>query len=323
MTVREKLLAIFENNRGDSFSGEGLSETLGVSRNAIWKAINQLKEEGYQITASKKDGYRFSGENDILSPALIGRFLPENLPVEIEILESVPSTNTFLKQQAAEGEKEGKIIIAKQQTAGKGRLGRTFCSPKGTGLYLSILLRPKILPEKSLYITTAAAVATAEAIETVSGKKPEIKWVNDLFLNGKKCCGILTEASLDLESGGLEYAVLGIGIDLCRPENGYPQELEKIIGCVFETKPSEETKSRLAAEIIKNFFVYYKNLAQKPFLEKYRRRSLLTGHEITVLSDPPKAAVAIGIDDDFGLIVQIPEGRTVLRSGEVSVRLNK
>ena len=322
MTVRETLLEIFENNRGVSFSGEELSERLGVSRNAVWKAIHQLKEDGYQISASKKGGYCFSDENDIFSPALIRRFLPENFPAEISVFDCVSSTNALLKQKAAQGAAEGTVVLARRQTEGKGRMGRPFYSPENTGLYLSLLLRPTISPEKSLYITTAAAAATAKAIETASGQPVAVKWVNDLFMNGKKCCGILTEASLDLESGGLEYAVLGIGVNLCPPERGFPAELEEIACGIFDKKPTEIEISRLAAAILTQFFHYYHALEKKEFLEEYRSRSLVTGKEITILSNSPEKGTALYIDEEFGLRVRTQTGEKTLRSGEVSVRLS-
>lgn len=320
MTVRDKLLEIFENGREIPFSGEELSERLGVSRNAVWKAVKQLKEEGYEISSSKKDGYTFSAQNDILSPAMIRRSFREELPVEIDLLQSVDSTNNLLKRRAAEGAKEGSVVIAQQQTAGKGRMGRKFYSPENTGLYISILLRPEIAPDKALYITTAAAVAAAKAIEEVSGKSIGIKWVNDLFLDRKKCCGILTEASLDLESGGLEYAVLGVGVNLCPPEKGFPEELNQIAGAVFDETPSAQTKARLAAGIIERFFESYKQLEQKPFLTDYQTRSILTGKEICICSDPPEDGFVLGIDEEFGLKVRTKNGEKTLRSGEVSVR---
>ena len=196
-----QFLDALEKNRGEYLSGEQLASSLGVSRNAVWKAIQKLEEAGHKIRAVPKRGYTLAPESDVLTVQSVSRFLDTDMPVYLQVQTEVTSTNTLLKAQAEQGAPEGTVLIAESQTAGKGRLGRHFTSPPGTGIYFSLLLRPHCTAEKSLFITTTAAVAVCEAIEQVTGLNPQIKWVNDVYLNEKKVCGILTEASVDFENG--------------------------------------------------------------------------------------------------------------------------
>lgn len=241
----------------------------------------------------------------------------------MDIREEVTSTNTVLKELAEQGEKEGHVLIAERQTAGKGRLGRSFASPRGTGLYMSILLRPRFSAEESLSITTAAAVAVAEAVERVTGRRAMIKWVNDVYLNGYKICGILTEASIDFETNGLHYAVLGIGVNLQEPEGGFPGELKEIAGAVYreaETPPAG-VRAALAAEILNSFFGFYQNLEKRPFLSEYRNRSLLTGKKIRFICGKKELSGTVrGIDEEARLLVSLENGeQAAFTAGEVAI----
>ncbi len=324
MNVKEQILDIFENNRGIFISGAELAVKLSVSRNAVWKAVKSLQDEGYEITAVTNKGYCLNDETDILSVQSIAKHLGEESGhFNIEVFKTLDSTNNMLKSLAASGEPEGKVVISEEQTAGKGRISRSFYSPAGTGLYLSLLLRPCFSPEESSYITSAAAAAVARAIETVSGCEAKIKWVNDIYCNGKKVCGILTEASMNLETGGLEYAVLGIGVNVNPPKQGFPEEISDIASSVFERGMNTgDIRNRLAAEILDNFWQYYKKLGQKTFLREYRDRSMIVGHEILVLhGSSSKKAMALGIDDSCHLIVEYEDGsQENLSSGEISIR---
>lgn len=324
MSVREAVLGVLEENKGKTFSGAELARVLGVSRNAVWKAVQGLKEDGYRIESATKKGYCLSGDSDILSPQSIAAWLPDGtLPLRFEVQDVVTSTNTVLKQRAEEGEPEGLVCVANRQTLGKGRRGRSFYSPPDTGIYMSILLRPKLLARDSLLITTAAAVAVARAAETVTGRYAEIKWVNDVYCDGRKICGILTEASMDFESGGLSYAVLGIGINIADPESGFPAELSQVAASLFgsASHPSE-ARSRMIAEVCKEFFAVYTQLPSKAFMEEYRRRSFVIGCDVDVISPKgTRAAHVLDMDADANLIVKFPDGTMeALSSGEVSVR---
>ena len=219
MQVKDRVLAALEASRGTYLSGQALAQQLQVSRNAVWKAISQLRESGYPIQAVSHRGYCLDVDSPLLSPQSIARHL--TVPgLQVEVAQTVSSTNTLLRQRAEEGAPEGLVLAAVEQTAGKGRQGHSFFSPPDTGLYLSLLLRPKLSAQDALLLTTCAAAAVALAIEACAGVEAQIKWVNDVFCRGKKVCGILTEAALDLESGGLQYAIVGMGVNLFPPGPG-------------------------------------------------------------------------------------------------------
>ena len=324
MSAKQHVLSVLEQNKGNSISGARLAGELSISRNAVWKAIKALQSEGYAISAVPNKGYCLSEENDILSVESITPYLADNLKeLSLVVHKSVTSTNTLLKELAGEGEKEGKVLIAEEQTGGRGRLGRKFYSPAKTGIYMSILLRPKLTVDDALFITTSAAAAVAEAIESVTGCNASIKWVNDIYCNGKKVCGILTEAGVDFEGGGLEYCIVGIGINVARPLEDFPEELKDIADGIFETRLySSDLRSRLAAEILNKFWGYYKEFHNKNFIKEYRNRSFLIGREVSVLmGDKLEKATALDIDERARLIVKLTNGEIrALSSGEVSVR---
>ena len=323
MRVKEEIIKIFENSRGEYFSGEELASRLHVSRSAVWKAVRQLEADGYQFDAASGRGYCLSPDSDVLSKQGIEKALGESVSAfDVKVYRTITSTNTVLKEMAANGVGEGTVLVASEQTAGRGRMNRRFVSPSGTGLYLSILLRPKRHAGEALFITTAAAVAVAQTVEEVSGRHAGVKWVNDVFLNGKKICGILTEASLDMESGGLEYAVCGIGVNVFPPDGGFPDEIKDIAGAVFDVRPSGDIRNRMAAGILKRFMAYYRSLPEHPFFEEYKRRSVTVGERVTVLGrGEPRSAVALAIDGECRLVVRYDDGsEEALNSGEISVR---
>ena len=324
MNTRDRLLAMLEAGREEFFSGEEIARTLQVSRAAVWKAVQTLRAEGYPIDAVTNKGYRLSRACDILSAQGVKKYLrPEYRSLDVTVLPTAASTNALVRQKAGEGADEGCVVIAREQTAGRGRLGRSFFSPKDTGLYLSILLRPTAYtPRQAVCLTAAAAVAMGRAIEKVTGQDPGIKWVNDLFLRGKKVCGILTEASVGLETGALEFMVLGAGVNVYRPAGGFPEELEAIAGSVLE-QPLPDGKNRLAGEFLNGFLDFYTHPEEKAYLADYRRWSLAAGREVTVLSGVQEArAFAYGIDDDCRLLVLYETGETeALSYGEIAIRL--
>lgn len=324
MSAKHHILSVLEKNKGKNVSGAKLAQELSISRNAVWKSIKALQKEGYSITAVTNKGYCLSEDNDILSSQSITPYLADNLKeLKLEVHKSVTSTNTLLKELAGQGETEGKVLIAEEQTGGRGRLGRYFYSPAKTGIYMSILLRPKLTVEDSLSITTLAAAAVAEAVEKVTGCEAKIKWVNDIYCHGKKVCGILTEASVDFEGGGLEYCIVGIGINVSRPTGDFPDELKDIASAILEKNIySSELRSRLVAEILNNFWKYYAVFSKKTFLEEYRKRSFLIGKEINIISgEKSQSGTALDIDDNARLIVKLSDGEIkTLSSGEISIR---
>lgn len=239
---------------------------------------------------------------------------------DITVFDGIESTNTYLKEKAISGASEGTVIIARSQSGGKGRLGRSFFSPDDTGIYMSLLLRPDSAPDASLSITACAAVCAAEAIETVTGVHSEIKWVNDIYCHGKKVCGILTEGQIDPDTLKLSFAVLGIGINVFTPKNGFPDELSDIAASILPHSESTDILNRLTAEFLNIFSKKYKTLSDKSFLTEYKNRSCLLGKTVKV-TNSDIIGTAVDIDDDFHLILMLNDGKLMpLSSGEVSVR---
>lgn len=238
----------------------------------------------------------------------------------LEIHKQLDSTNNRAKALAAAGAPHGTAVIADSQTGGRGRLGRSFFSPEHSGVYLTVILRPDCAPEKANLLTSLAAVAAARAVEKVSGADVKIKWVNDLYLNGKKICGILTEAGLGVEAGRLDWAVVGIGINVNRME--FPPELQEVATSVGNETGAAPDRNRLIAEILNELDALYGDLETGAFLEESRRRSNVTGRRITVIEGGKQyPAKALDIDSQGRLIIETEEGRTCLNYGEVSLKL--
>lgn len=331
MNVKEDVLKLLEQKKGIYISGEEIAKELNVSRTAVWKAVNTLNEEGYSISGINKLGYCLNTGTDILSVEGILRELPNEQKdkFDIRIYKTVSSTNTLLKKMASEGEAEWTVVLAKEQTEGKGRMNRKFYSPSDTGIYMSILLRPDFAATESLFITTMAAVAVAEGIDDILHTETKIKWVNDIYQNDKKVCGILTEASINVENAKLEYAVLGIGINVKEPKTEFPEEIRHIAGSLGGEKLSDEKsdnlRNRLIADILVRIYNYYLRLDRHEFMSKYKEKSMLIGKEVYILSDKEqKGLQVLDIDENAALVVQDFEGNIQhISSGEVSVRLKQ
>ena len=322
MGTKDIILDLFEKNRGFFISGERIAEDLSISRTAVWKAVKKLQQEGYEIEAVTNRGYCLSKDSDILSARGISELLSEDAAkLRPEVFLTIDSTNSLCRKRANDGEEEGYVAIAGSQTAGRGRRGKVFFSPAGTGIYMSILLKPEgYQGTEVLRLTTMAAVAVCEAIEALSDKQPAIKWVNDIYIDGKKVCGILSEASYGVESGSLDAVVVGIGINAYYPRGGFPPELAEKAGCVFD-ETSAGNRNRLAAEILNRFMFYYSKDTSDDHFEKYRNRSLIIGRDIEILNkNKTSKAHVLGLDENCGLIVRYPDGKEdVLHSGEVSI----
>ncbi len=238
----------------------------------------------------------------------------KNYPYEIEVRDCVTSTNSILKDAAKAGKKAFSVLIASSQTEGRGRVGRSFYSPDESGLYMSLLLRPEdgINP---LRITTDAAVAVAIALEKLSGKETGIKWVNDIYINERKVCGILTEASF---SGG-GYVILGIGINVLEPAEGFPEDIKMRAGSVF-SKNNKYLREKVAVQILKEINC---KRSDEEVLEEYRNRSVVTGQKIDVIKNGTvERAVAMAINNDFSLLIKKEDGSIEnLNSGDISIRI--
>lgn len=323
MELKQSVLRILEKNRGLAISGTRLANELFVTRSAIWKAIKSLQDDGYIIEAVTNKGYCLVEDNKIVSAESIYPYLTASAKdFIIDFRSKVTSTNTIAKEMAVNGAAEGTIIVANEQTHGRGRLGRDFYSPANSGIYLSAILRPKLNMEDSLLITTSVAVAVARAIEEIANVDVKIKWVNDLFINNKKVCGILTEGSMNFENGGLNYAVVGIGINIST--NDYPDDIKNIAGPVFDNPMSlkPNTRSLLIAKVLNNISLCMDSLSDNKYLIEYRQRSLLIGKDIKIIhKDKFEFSKVIGIDDKARLIVINDKGeKSLLSSGEVSIR---
>lgn len=243
---------------------------------------------------------------------------------EITYLPTCPSTNDLLKAMAEAGAGEGTVLVAGEQTRGKGRLGRSFTSAAGKGVYLSALLRPQLPPERLLPLMGFTAEAMGRAVRRVAGAEAGIKWVNDLILNGKKICGILTEAGMDLESGQVSYVVVGIGINLRAPEGGFPEEIRNIAGAAFDGLSVPDLRNRLAALVLDRLADYAADPFSDALFDAYAKRSFVPGRKITVLAPgkEPVPAEALRLNRDYSLQVRLEDGREEkLASGEVSIRV--
>lgn len=249
----------------------------------------------------------------------------ENCPYKIILKKEVTSTNILLKEMAKNGEASGTVLIAESQTDGKGRLGRRFESPEKSGLYMSVLLRPDINAQDALFITTSAAVGVARAIDKLSQRprSAKIKWVNDIFLNDLKVCGILTESSVNLKTGKVEFAILGIGVNITTSEI-ISQKLSGIAGGIFQ-QSTEDLRNTLAVLILKELTMALDFSKREEILAEYRSRSYLDGKQVEVIT--PKStytATVLGIDERAGLIVQTESGEKItLSTGEVSCKVKK
>lgn len=319
MQTHDILAQLLEENRDSYISGSAIAAKLNITRAAVWKSIRKLEEQGYVIDAVPNRGYRLAPDSDIVTESTLRRYLHDDR-FTLEVHQEITSTNTVLKAKAASSP-EWYTIVSGYQSAGRGRIGRSFYSPADTGVYLSILLHPNLPAAQSIRITTAAAVAACRAMEAVTDARPGIKWVNDVFVDGKKVCGILTEGAMNLETGGLDWAVLGIGLNVYAPKGGFPEELRNIAGAIA-TECSPDLRCRLAAAFLESFAQIYDSLDKPQFSEEYRKRCFLLGKPISVLKpDGTVPAVAIDIDEECGLVVEYPDGRReTLSSGEVSVR---
>lgn len=323
MTVQDHLRTLLESNKSVFLSGEEIARRLGVSRNAVWKAIKALQADGYPIQAVPNRGYCLAASSDVLSESGIRQYLTEEAQtLNLRVFDEVDSTNLVLRKLAGEGAPEGTVVIAATQTGGRGRKGRNFFSPQGTGVYVSLLLKPKIAPDDATLITTTAAVAVCGAVEALCDEPATIKWVNDVFLRGKKICGILTEGSFDMESGQFEYAVLGTGINVYEPEGGFPAEILEIAGNVLPA-PAPDGKNRMIAEYLNHFLPLYRQLGSAEANAEYRKRSFVLGKMVNVISASGiTPARAIDVDERCRLVVEYADGRRdALSSGEISVKV--
>ena len=304
-------------------SGQELCRRFGVSRTAVWKVINQLKEEGYEIEAVRNRGYALKGAGDVLSEAeLLSCLKTEWAGGRTVYFDATDSTNVQARRLAEAHAPHGTLVVSDRQDGGKGRRGRSWASPSGVGIWMSLILRPEIAPSSASMLTLAAALAVREGIQEETGLSPLIKWPNDLVLNGMKICGILTEMSTELME--IQYVITGIGINVNQKE--FPPEIRDTATSLSLEAGRSFRRSSLIAAILKAFekdyAAFLKTGDLSLLLEEYNACLVNRGKEVCIL-DPSGEyrAVAEGIDESGSLLVTLPDGtRREIISGEVSVR---
>lgn len=320
MSVKENVLKKLIESDG-FVSGQELAESLDVSRNAVWKAVKSLSNDGYSINAVNNKGYRLNNQYKVLSAEHIKINLDtKEYGRKLIVLNEVDSTNNYAKKLAVNGAENGTTVVSDYQTSGKGRMGRSFFSPKGTGLYVSLIIRPDMDIISAQLITSCTAVAVAEAVEKLCNCEIKIKWVNDLFLNGKKLCGILTEASMNFEEKNLDYAVIGIGINICTAEDT-PYELKGIITSIEQETGKTIDRNALCGEILNSLEKHILNIKSRKFMDEYRRRSFIFGKQVEIAGNCKlEKGIAIGIDENANLIVKLDDGQEItVNSGEARI----
>lgn len=312
-TTRQALLQALSAAEGAYISGQQLAQQLGVSRAAVHKAAAALTAQGYALEAASRRGYRLLGGDPFCTEA-VGPY-----PAPVQLYDTLESTNRTAKLLALEGTAHGTLVLADGQTAGRGRLGRSFASPAGKGVYCSVVLHPPLPAANAQTATIGAAVAVCRAVQTLCGLELAIKWVNDLYYKGKKVCGILTEAGTDLESGQLEWLVVGIGLNLTTSPADWPEELARTAGSLYPGGPAPIGRAALAGAIARELLALCPDFS---CLDEYRALCFVPGHWVTVCTNRETyAAKALFIDGCGQLVVERENGRTVaLRHGEVSIR---
>ena len=322
MSNRQSILEFLYSSCGEWISGEEISSSLGISRSAVWKNIKFLKEKGYSIDSSSKLGYRFFSAGKSLDEYKIRNNLNTELIGKKTLIvhEETVSTNIDAFKLASQGAEEGTVIIAENQTSGKGRLGRSWTSFPGRGLYLSIILRPSISPSKGSGITIAAAVALSNTLDEYGIKNHEIKWPNDILLNGRKVSGILTEMKGDADK--IDFIITGIGINLnTRPED-YPSDIKKIAASAADSKGEDIDRCAFLQSLLRNFERYYLKFLNSRFpeiLEIWKKKASIVGREIKVsLIDETFTGTVKGINAEGFLIVETGTGERLINSGDIN-----
>ena len=322
---RETVLSLLLAHRQEPLSGEAMSRQLGVSRAAVWKAIEALRQEGYVISSAPNRGYRLESAPDrVREGELVGPLAGCRVGSALACLDVIDSTNTECKRRAMTGAPEGLAVLAEEQTGGRGRRGRSFHSPRGRGLYLSVLLRPDLPLEAVNDFTAWVAVAVCDGIEAACGLRPRIKWTNDLVLGDKKLAGILTELGLESETHSLQYLVTGVGVNVNQRPEDFEEDIRDMATSLSLALGRPVRRSVLAAEILRAMDKMYAGFPRnkEEYLAKYRADCLTPGHPVQLITPTSREeAYALEIDDQFRLVVELADGtRKALSTGEVSVR---
>lgn len=319
---KEDIILQYLKESGDYISGEEISRRLGISRSAVWKNINGLREAGYEIESVTNRGYRILNSGDALTPTEISNGLStEAFGKNVSVFAEIDSTNEEAKRQAAQGAPHGSVFVAEQQNGGKGRLGRPWKSPPKSGLWFTLLLRPDAAPAQVSNLTLLAGLAVSRAIHTVTGCEAKIKWPNDIVIGSKKVCGILTEMSAEIDR--VHFAVVGIGTNV--NDESFSDDLQiKATSLRMETG-APVSRVRLLQEILKEFETLYNDYftkGSKDWLAEYKANCVSLNRTVGATRGQEKIlGTAVDITDGGELVVQTQEGQQIeINSGEVVVQ---
>lgn len=320
--MKEEILRLLRSADG-YISGQELCNRFGVSRTAVWKAINQLKEAGYEIEAQQNKGYRLMAAPDLMTEAEIKSLMhTEWVAKEVLYFDTIDSTNTKAQELAEKGYPSGTLVVADKQESGKGRRGRSWVSPSGTGIFMTLMIKPDINPNNASMLTLVAALAVAKAITSVTGEEAMIKWPNDIVVNGKKVCGILTEMNAQFDY--INHIVVGIGINV--HNESFPEEISQMASSLMiEAGGKRFHRAQIIAETMSYFEKYYDTFLKTQDLSALVReydKLLVNRNKSVRVLDPkePFDGKAMGITPKGELIVDTWESRKLVSSGEVSVR---
>ncbi|MGL4791951.1 MAG: biotin--[acetyl-CoA-carboxylase] ligase [Anaerotignaceae bacterium] len=318
--MKNKLLDLLKSTN-DYLSGEEIGEALGVSRASVWKYINALRKEGYEIEAVTNRGYKINNTFQVLNEREISKSLNTwEFGKELYVIETVDSTNNKVRELAQNGAKEGCTVIAETQTGGKGRLGRPWKSPPGNGVWISVLLKPEIAPQNVSSITLLAGLSVCKVLRALFGVNAEIKWPNDVLLNGKKLCGILTEMNAQMES--VDFVIVGIGINVNNAS--FPKDIEDVATSIYQNIGKEVNRIPIICELLKELEKNYAIYKQKGFSgirAEYSNLCVTLNKEVKVIAKDGFIGKAVEITDEGELVVEKSDKtRVTVFSGEVSIR---
>lgn len=324
MTTRETILAALRAT-SSYVSGEVLSQKCGISRAAVWKQIQKLQEAGYEIESQKGQGYRLINGADVLNREEIGRSLPEGwfVPERVFCHDELDSTNLEARRLILQGCGQGTVIVAECQTAGRGRLGRHWESPKGTGIWFSVILEPGVSLQQTSQYSFVTAVAVAEAIRQTTVLQAEVKWPNDVLIGGRKVCGILLE--LVAEMAQVQQLIAGIGINANQQLEDFPPEVQARATSLAMEQGHPVRRTEILCAVLQKLQENCQLLEKDGFdaiRSKWTALSCVIGKEIQIVrqGNTLLTGKAIGLDADGALLVQTPQGVESVLAGDVSLR---
>ena len=317
-----RILELLRRQEG-FLSGEDIGRELSITRAAVWKGIKKLREEGYEIEAVTNRGYRLTNPETMYNKRELEQGLKtKTMGQTIYFYEETDTTNNRTRELALEGAPEGTLVVAEKQTAGRGRRGKVWESPLGTGIWMSLVLRPQIAPAEASVLTLLCGLATAEAIEAETGLSAGIKWPNDILINGKKAVGILTE--MDCEMSEVHFVIPGIGINVNTAS--FPPEIAEIATSLYLECGKTVSRRRLVHKVLERLEEHYETFLRTgsfaAMLEDYRKHCITLGKEVHVLGREPFFAEALDITPEGELLVRRADNgkEEVVFSGEVSIR---